>query len=188
MLRQPSIDDCAHGIGLGSGRPFFGRVRPKERTHSGIGFLSPTGSTTVTGHRGVSEFAWRPFQLQFHKRCGDFALRTKVIDSQVRIVAENLIGIEQMIWIKEGLNLLKNSIEFPILRLEEGCSRETKAMLTADRSTDRNCRVIEVSREIFQKRRVEWRRQKRTHVKLTDRSMGVERGSYLMFLPDAPCS
>ena len=128
----------------------------------------------MTRHRSGGKFTRRPLELQFHQWFQRINLWTKMIDRQVWIMAENFIGIEQMIRIEKGLDLLEDSIQFTILRLEERRSRETKPMLATDRPADRNCRVIEISRQFLQKGRIEWRRQERPHVELTDRRMGVK--------------
>ena len=87
------------------------------------------------------------FGLHFHGR-------TQMPHGEARIIRKDLARIELVLWVEEVLDLLKDAIEFTVLRSQKGGSRQTEAMFTADGTADRKGRVVEVSRQCLKARAI----------------------------------
>ena len=186
--RDAPVHDGSDRVGLRAGRAIFGGLGPKERTHPQRRLLRATPAATVTRRRRRRELGRGPVELQLVqvRLHGDGG--TKMPHREMRIVGQHLAGIEQVERIEDVLDLLKDAVQLAVLRPEESGARQTETMLTADRTADRQCRVIEVTREGLQTRAVlrSWQWKERTDVQLTGGGVRIERRRHFMPLQHAP--
>ena len=108
-----------------------------------------------------------------------------MIDRQMRIVAEHLSRIQQVVRIENRFDLLEDSVKLAVLRPEECRARQSKSMFSADRTSHGKCSVIKLAGQIFHPARIRRGWQEGSHVHLPRRGMRIQRRSDLVLLQNA---
>ena len=166
----------AHYIRLGAGAIRLVLIEPKEGAHSEVRLLRSTNGATVTRGGLSLKPAGVPAQLQFSDPLGCRHDRSKVLHHQVRIVAQDLPGVQQVVRVEDLLDLLEDPVERAVLPPDESRTGESVAVLTADCPAYGEHNLVKVLRESLDTACILGcrRRQQRTQMQLTGRRMSVK--------------